>query len=116
MLEGKEWNRENVKNFIVACRKDEGIPMFKTRYAGGRIKVGDKNSVIGICWGGYNRFPNSVVFVNVPDEDIEFLERGTGDWLRLMERFDLKKELKEAKRHGIRIKGFRLPKILRKVP
>ena len=100
------WSPETVKNFIVACRKDKGIPMFRTRIFGKRIE----NAVIGVCYGGEDRVP-SKIFVNPPEKDVEFLEEGVGDWRRLLEKWNFIKELEECKREGILLKGYKLPLI-----
>ena len=111
MVEHKEWNKENVKSFIISCREDEGIPMFRTRYAGSRLRFNGKNVIMGVCWAGHGNAPNSVVFTDVPEDDVRFVEKDTDDYIRLSKRFGFEKELKEVNEaHGIFLRRFKLPK------
>mgnify|MGYP000144318727 CR=1 FL=1 len=97
---------KNVTKFILACRRDEGIPMFKTRFAGQRF-IG--NGVLAICWGGHDKV-GSVLFTNVPKEDLELIEESIGDWRKLLRKYGTPEELEEAESYGIYLKGYKLPK------
>ena len=45
----EEWEPRRVVEWILACRRDEGIPMFKPRFAGGHFEVEGKPAVMGVC-------------------------------------------------------------------
>jgi len=100
---------KSVKDFILACRRDEGIPMFKTKFAGQRF-LG--NGVLAICWGGRDGV-GSVFFTDVPEEDIKLLEEGIGDWRRLLNKYATKEEILEAESYGIYLKGHKLPRVVK---
>ena len=105
----EEWNKENVVSFIMFCRRMEGIPQFVSRFAGRKLTMGGKPAVLARCWGG--RGPEfSRYFKNVPEEDFKLIEESVGDWRKLLEKYAPEK-LYEAKKYGIYIPGFKLPKI-----
>lgn len=102
-----EWTKENVLRFIEECRRDEGLPMFKTRFAGHRLPY-----VIGICWGGHGNFKDSEYFEKAPEEDIRFLEEGFHDWQRLLMKWGYAHELSElSNKYGLYLRTGSLPKI-----
>jgi hypothetical protein len=70
----KKWSPEEVKSFVVACRTQGGVPMFRTRYAGERFR-GD--GVMAICYAGPLM---TTVFEDVPPEEIEKMEKMVGEW------------------------------------
>ena len=105
----EKWNPRTVVDWILACRADEGIPMFKTGYAGLKFAVANKPAVLGICWGGRNTAP-SVLFTHVPHDDLELIEEGIGDWRKLIDKYGSEKEKREALKYGIYLKGFKLPR------
>lgn len=74
------WTRENVKDFILACRQQYGVPIFKTKYAGAPLMVpGLGRAVMAICWGGAG--PEiSRAFYNVPEDVCARLDAVAGDW------------------------------------
>ena len=76
------WERERVKQWVESCRKQSGIPIFKTRFAGERFEFQGKPAVMGTCFGGTG--PEiSVQFIGVPEKVVEFIEAATGTWKRL---------------------------------
>jgi len=101
------WNKRDVINFIMTCRRDEGIPMFKTRFAGRRFP---RNGVMAICWGGKGMAPDSMMFINVPEDELRFLEENVGDWRRLLKKYN-PRLLKEAERYYVRFRG-KLPRFV----
>ena len=106
-----KWTPNNIKKFILACRRDEGIPMFRSKYAGISLTVNNKPAVIAVCWAGRGETENSELFTEVTKDDTELIERNTGDWRLLLNKYGTKDEIKEAEKYGIYIKGYRLPKI-----
>lgn len=108
-LPREEWNKETVKEFIMECRKDKGVPMFRTEYGGMGFKVGKSPAVQAICWAGED-LVGSRMFTDVPKKEVDFLEESFNDWRRLIKRWGTKKEIKEAQKPGIHIKGYKLPK------
>ncbi|HDO19246.1 MAG TPA: hypothetical protein ENG74_00810 [Thermoplasmatales archaeon] len=77
-----DWNRY-VGDFIYQCRRDGGVPMFKTKYAGKRFEIGSKPAVLGICYGGRGMAKDSQWFKNIPEHELELVERETGEWREL---------------------------------
>lgn len=77
-----DWNRY-VGDFIYQCRRDGGVPMFKTKYAGKRFEIGNKPAVLGICYGGRGMAKDSQWFKNIPEHELELVERETGEWREL---------------------------------
>jgi len=112
-LPKEKWTPSSVKEFILACRRDEGIPMFKTKYGGIPFMIDHSNAVIAICWAGRDAV-DSKVFTDVPGEDLKLLEEGYGDWRRILHKYGTAEEIAEAKRYGIYVSSWRLPKILPK--
>ncbi len=106
------WNRENVVKAILECRRDEGIPVFKTKYAGKRFEIGGKPAVLMVCWGGHDNV-GAYFFKDVPPREVEELEENVGDWRNLLEKYGTPEEIREAESYGVYIKGFRLPKIVK---
>jgi len=81
-----KWEADRVVDFILSCRKQGGIPIFKTRFASTHFEVEKKPAVLGVCWGGMG--PElSRVFTDVPSEIREEMERKASDWLWLLERY-----------------------------
>jgi len=109
-LPKERWTPSAVRNFILECRRDLGIPMFKTKYANVPLTIDGKPVAIAICWAGED-FVDSRVFTDVPKEDIKLMEEGFGDWKRLLLKYGTEKDLEEAKRYGIYVRSWRLPKI-----
>lgn len=81
-----EWRDDEVKSFIRMCLADGGIPMFKDKYAGKRFEVDGKPAVLAICYGGRGNAPNHQWFRDVPERDIEIIERETGEWREFLTR------------------------------
>ena len=109
-LPKEKWTPSAVRDFILECRRDLGIPMFKTKYAGVPLEIDHSPVAIAICWAGED-FVDSKVFTDVPREDIKLMEEGFGDWKRLLLKYGTEKDLEEAKRYGIYVRSWRLPKI-----
>ena len=86
-----------IKEFILKCRRDEGIPMFKTKFAGKTFE----NKVLAVCWGGRDGLDS--MWIDVSPETFKFLEEGREDWIRFMEKYGTPEEIKEAYRYGIYI-------------
>ena len=107
----EEWNPERVKNFILACRRQGGIPMFVTHFAGMPFKFDSSRAVLSKCWGGSG--PEiSRYFYKVPEKDVELIEESTGDWRKLLSKYS-PQSLPEAEKYGIYIKGFKLPRFIK---
>lgn len=81
-----DWKPDEVEEFIEGCLDDGGIPMFKNRYAGRRFEVDGKPAVLAICYGGRGRYKDSQWFKNVPEKDIDIIEKETGEWKEFLER------------------------------
>ena len=110
MVEVRKWSRESVVDFILECRRDEGLPMFVPDIGDVELTYKGKPAVLAKCWAGHGRAPDSVVFVDVPEEDVSFIKAGKSDWRRLLNRFAPEK-MAEATRHGIYVHGYRIPRI-----
>jgi len=98
-----EWTPSSVMNFIESCRNDEGIPIFKTKFAGVPIWSVNGRGVLGICWAGKGKAPDSVVFTNVPDDIYEEIERKKGDWRFLTVKYEGLEKLKELLEKPVRL-------------
>ena len=82
-----EWNKENVVKFILQCRDQHGTPIFRTKFAGERLKTYEnKPAVLGICFSGTEE-EISRAFADVPSGIVDWLEYGTSDWKRILERY-----------------------------
>jgi len=90
------WLPERVKNFIVACRRNEGLPVFRTRVLGKKVK----DYVFGMCWGAEEKVP-SKVFMILPEEKVDYLKEDDDDWKRLLKRWGFTKELEECEWYDI---------------
>ncbi|MHA1866363.1 MAG: hypothetical protein ACTSWZ_07645 [Candidatus Heimdallarchaeaceae archaeon] len=110
--EYEKWEPRKVVDWIIACRRDEGIPMFKTKFARLPFKVGGEPATMAICWSGHDGVP-SVMFTHVPKNDLKLIEEGFGDWRKILTKYGTKRDIEEAEKYGIYIKGFKLPKIVR---
>jgi len=108
-LPKEKWTPSAVRDFILACRRDKGIPMFKTKYAGIPLEIDHSPVAIAICWAGED-FVDSKVFTDVPKEDLHLLEEGFGDWKRLLRKYGTEKEFEEANKYGIYIRSANLPR------
>jgi len=106
----EKWSPRSVVKYIIACRRDEGVPMFFTKFAGIPFKIEDKPAVMVKCWAGFGRV-ESIVFTDVPHEEVLLIEERIGDWRMLLERFGTPEEKMEAYKYGIYIEGWRLPRI-----
>ena len=105
MIEKVRWDKKKELYYILACRLEGGVPIFKTRYGG--IRFPD-HSMLAICWGGADMIP-TVAFENVPDEELEKHEKEIGEWKSILfENAHLIKEdgelLAKAKRGEIDLK------------
>jgi hypothetical protein len=80
----------NIRDFIKICLNYGGVPVFRTRYAGKRLD----NLVLGICYRG--RVKAHMWFKNVPSDILDLMERTTGDWHWLLERYPIREALKTA--------------------
>jgi len=90
-----DW-KSNIADYIVACREDGGIPIVKTRYGGEPIRTDDgRKAALVVCWGGKGMIEGKF-FINVPDEDIERMEREIGDWRVLIERYGSSDQIRKA--------------------
>jgi len=110
LLAAVKWEKDSVLSFIEKCRKDKGIPMFKTKFGNLRFAIAGKPAVMAVCWAGEDKV-SSVIFSNVPYEDLRFLEEGVDDWRRLVKKYAPEK-LPELEKYGIFIKGGRLPRFM----
>jgi len=108
-LPKEKWTPSAVRDFILACRRDKGIPMFKTKYAGIPLEIDHSPVAIAICWAGED-FVDSKVFTDVPKEDLHLLEEGFGDWKRILRKYGTEKEFEEANKYGIYIRSANLPR------
>ena len=107
------WDKKKVVDWILSCRRDEGVPMFKTKFGGVRFKVDGEPATMAICWGGLDGAP-SVMFTKVPESDIKLIEEGIGDWRKILSKYGTESDIEKALSYGIYIKGSKLPRIVRK--
>ena len=90
-----DW-KTNIADYIVACRQDGGLPFFRLSYAGQPLVTTDgRRTVLGICWAGKGSIEGKW-FVNVPEEDIERMERELGDWRFLIEKYGEPDQIRKA--------------------
>ena len=82
-----EYSPESVTRFIVACLRAEGVPMFKTKFAGRPYRIEGKPSVVAVCYGGGWGEPFSRVFVGVPPEELKLIKERVGEWRILLEKY-----------------------------
>ena len=108
-LPKEKWTPDAVKEYILECRKDKGIPIFKTKYAGVHLSIGNSPATIAMCWAGED-VVGSKIFTDIPKEDLHLLEEGFGDWKRLLMKYGTARDLEEAKRYGIYVKSWSLPR------
>ena len=81
-----KWTKENVVDYIVNCRKANGIPIFKTSFGGVDFELeGGAKAVLATCWGGKDG--GSFLFVDVPKDEFEELKKRTGDWKYLINKY-----------------------------
>lgn len=107
-----EWKPENVVKFIVACREDEGIPVFQTRFAGIPFEEDDRRLVLAKCNFGHDKV-GTVVFDNVPEDIFEKIDREKRDWHWLLTEYGTPEEIEHAYRYGVYIRSAKLPVFLK---
>jgi len=93
-----EWKPEKVVRYIEMCKKDMGVPIFLTRYAGVPFEEEGKPAIMAKCLGGFDTV-GSVYFVNVPKEVWEEVDKIRRDWEHLLLKYAPKKleELRKKK-------------------
>ncbi|RLG58804.1 MAG: hypothetical protein DRN95_03630 [Candidatus Hydrothermarchaeota archaeon] len=89
--------KNHVADMIEKCLVNEGVPTFKTRYAGERFGKG----VLFVCYGKSDKIPH-VWFNDVPEEDIEFMENNVGEWKYLLRKYGSEKQKKLADEYVIK--------------
>lgn len=84
-----KYTPEEVILFIKRCLDANGVPTFRTKYAGRPFEVDGKRAVVVMCWGGegLNKEPFSRVFYDVPEEDYQIMEKLSGEWRYLFEKY-----------------------------
>jgi len=97
-----EWKPEKVVKYIEFCKKDMGVPIFLTRYAGMPFEEEGKPAIMAKCLGGFDTV-GSVYFVSVPKKVWEEVDRLKRDWEHLLLKYAPKKleKLKVVKPHGV---------------
>lgn len=97
----RKWTKESVIDAIERCRKDEGIPAFRTRMVPPIPGVG--RIVFFTCMGGKGTFsPDSITFVSVPEDDYELIKEKVGDWKYLVLKYEGHEKLKELLEYPVR--------------
>jgi len=87
---------ENVVDWILRCRKEEGgIPIFKTGFAKRPFKDDDTYYVLGICWLGTDII-QSQWFKNVPKSDFKHMRENHDDYIYILKKYGSPKDLTEA--------------------
>jgi len=76
---------EAIRRFISECLSAGGIPIFRTKYGGRRLKG---NSVVAACWGAGDKVPGGTI-TDVPPDIIAEMERRVGDWKWLASRLGI---------------------------
>ena len=104
----EKWTPESVVSFILACRRDKGLPIFKSKFAGIPFETKEGNAVMAVCWAGED-FIGSRVFTGVPKGDIELIEEGFGDWKKLLRKYSTEEDLRRALRSEVIIGGKKSP-------
>lgn len=94
-LPRREFGSRSVSEFIVSCRADGGIPQFKTSYAGEEFESDSEPAVMGVCYSG-GRQPG-VVFTDVPEEEVDLMEKRSGDWRRLIREHGTPSQVEETR-------------------
>jgi hypothetical protein len=68
--------------WMKSCLRSGGTPIFKTRYLGLEFE----DSVLGVCYGSGSAV-KSLLFTNVPHEDLARMRAGSPDWPYLAEKY-----------------------------
>ena len=76
---------ETLRRFIRECVNAGGVPIFRTKYGGRRIKG---NGVVAACWGAGEKVKGGTI-TNVPPDIIEEMEKRVGDWKWLAKRLGI---------------------------
>ena len=106
-----KWSPEKEIAKGLACRRQEGLPMYVARFAGRPLTFDGRPAFMMKCWGG--RGPEiTTIFFDVPEEELRDINENTGDWHRRLERFGTEEQKRYDKMFGIYIKGHKLPKIV----
>jgi len=108
-LPKEKWNKENLMKFILDCRADKGLPIFKSRFAGIRFMGKEGYEVMGLCWAGHN-LVGSRMFTNIPKEDLTLIEEGISDWRMLLNKYGTLEDKEKAYKEGIFISGAKIPR------
>jgi len=98
---GIPWTKENVCRFIYRRRVlDNGLPVFKTHYAGMPFIIDGNYYVLAVCWLGKNTpYGESQWFGPVPKDVVDMLRVRKGDWKWLTEEYcseEIKRKVYEA--------------------
>lgn len=102
----------NVADWIVACRVDGGLPLFKTRFAGERYP---KGHILAVCWAGRGLIEGRW-FKDVPSEDVELMESKHGEWKDILSDRGTSEQVEKAMKAPLILTGAgpRLP--IRRLP
>jgi len=68
--------------WMKSCLRAGGVPIFKTRFLGLEFE----DSVLGICYGSGSAV-RSLLFTNVPREDLARMRSDSPDWPYLAEKY-----------------------------
>jgi len=82
-----KYSPESVTEFITQCLKAEGVPMFKTKFAGKPFVVEGKQGVVAICYGGTYMEPFSRIFIDISPEDLKLIKEKVGEWEILLKKY-----------------------------
>ena len=93
--------KENVVDWIMACRLDDGgIPYFRTGFAKRPFKANSTFFAQGICYLGANMI-DSRFFRDVPPEDFKHMAERHDDYLYILEKYGSKKLVNRAIRASV---------------
>lgn len=81
----ERWSGSRVVEFILSCRWKGGTPVFRATIKGERFQVRGENAVLAVCYGAAGE--DSVLFYGVPEEDVQLIMSGSGDWMKLLEKY-----------------------------
>jgi len=106
------WSKEKEIEIGLTCRRQEGYPMYLSKFAEIPFRVEGEPAFMMKCWGG--KGPEiTTVFTHVPKEEIKDIEEDIGDWARRIKKFGTPEQIRENEEYGIYIAGYRLPRIVR---
>ena len=93
-LPAEKFRYSKLLEFVIRCRENRGIPLFRTRYASVPIYHKDKRAIYVVCWGASDKV-RSTAFYDVPEEVVSTMESMKGEWKWILAESLIPEEVKE---------------------